>query len=46
MRIGKNPVTFESELYLNDDEVQELKEMVRGTSLPLRRTFHKVLTEL
>ena len=46
MRIGKNPVPFESELYLNDDEVQELKEMVIGASLPLRRTFHKVLTEL
>ena len=46
MRIGKNPVTFESELYLTDDEVQELKEMVRGASLPLRRVFYPIIKEL
>ena len=46
MRIGKNPVTFESELYLTDDEVQELKEMVRGASLPHRRVFNIILKEL
>lgn len=46
MRIGKNPVTFESELYLTDDEVQELKEMVKGASLPHRRVFNIILKEL
>ena len=46
MRIGKNPVTFESELYLTDEEAQELKEMVRGASLPHRRVFNIILKEL
>lgn len=43
MKIGKNPTTFDTELYLSDDEVAQLKEMVQGASLPLRRTFCKIL---
>ena len=46
MRVGKNPVTGESELYLNEAEAEQMKEMVRGASLPLRRVFYPVLKEL
>lgn len=46
MRVGKNPVTGESELYLNEAEAEQMKEMVRGASLPLRRVFYPILKEL
>ena len=46
MRAGKHPFTGEVEIYLQPDEAEEMKEMeemVRGASLPLRRTFYKLL---
>lgn len=43
MRAGKRPFTGEVEIYLQPDEAEEMKEMVRGASLPLRRTFYKLL---
>lgn len=43
MRAGRNPTTSESEIYLTDEESEQMKEMVRGASLPLRRVFHKLL---
>ena len=46
MRAGKNPVTGESEIYLSDEETEQMKEIVRGASLPLRRVFYKLLTDL
>ena len=46
MRAGKNPKTGESEIYLNEAEAEQMKEMVRGTNLPLRRVFNKLLNEL
>lgn len=46
MRAGKNPITGENEIYLDDAEVVLLQEMVRGACLPLRRVFNKLLTEI
>ena len=46
MRIGKNPFSDESEIYLNEAEAEQMKEMVQGANLPLRRVFNNLLTEL
>ena len=46
MRVGKNPVTGESEIYLSEAEAKQMKEMVQGASLPLRRVFYPVIKEL
>ena len=46
MRVGKNGVTGEGEIYLEPEECEQMKEMVRGASLPLRRVFHKILGNL
>lgn len=43
MRAGKNEITGESELYLTPEEAEQMKQMVRGASLPHRQTFHKLL---
>ena len=45
MRAGKNPMTNEFELYLDEDEAAELKEMIRCAKLPQRRTLYKKLLE-
>ena len=46
MRVGKNPVTGESEIYLSEAEAKQMKEMVQGASLPLRRVFYPIVREL
>jgi len=46
MRVGKNPVTGESEIYLSEAEAKQMKEMVQGASLPLRRVFYPIVKEL
>lgn len=46
MRAGKNPNTGESEIYLTEAEAEQMKELVRGASLPLRRVFNKLLKEI
>ena len=46
MRAGRNPNTGESEIYLSADEAEQMKEMVRGASLPLRRVFHKLIKDV
>ena len=46
MRVGKQPITGENEIYLNDEEAEQMKEMVRGASLPHRRMFNVILKEL
>ena len=43
MRAGKNEITGERERYLTHDEAEQMKEMVRDASLPLRRVFYKLL---
>jgi hypothetical protein len=43
MRAGKNEITGESEIYLTPEESEQMKQMVRGASLPLRRVFYKLL---
>lgn len=45
MFAGKN-TNGEATVILNDQEAEQLKEMVRGANLPLRRVFHKLLTEI
>ena len=46
MRAWKNPTTGESEIYLSEAEAEQMKEMVRGAKLPLRRVFNKLLSDL
>ena len=46
MRAGKNPTTGESEIYLSEDEAAQMKDMVQGANLPLRRVFHKLMSEI
>lgn len=46
MRVGKNSVTGEGEIYLEPDESEMMKEMVRGACLPHRQHFNKILEEL
>ena len=46
MRAGKNPISNEFELYLDDDEAQELKEIVESAKLPQRRTLWRKLMEV
>lgn len=45
MNVGRT-ADGEAQITLTDDDVRDMKEMVRGASLPLRRKFHKILTEL
>ena len=46
MRVGKHPITGENEIFLNYEEGEHMKEMVRGASLPHRRMFNVILKEL
>ncbi len=46
MRAGKNGVTGEGEIYLDSQECEDMKEIVRCAPLPLKRKFYKILTEL
>ena len=46
MRAGKHPITGVAEIYLDEQEAEQMKEMVRGASLPLRRVFYKLLKDL
>lgn len=46
MRAGYNPFTEEYEIYLTEAEAKQMKEMVRGANLPLRRVFNELLDEL
>ena len=45
MFAGKN-TNGEATVILNDQEAEQLKEMVRGAKLPLRRVFNQLLNEL
>ena len=46
MRVGKNGVSGESEIYLEPDESEVMKEIVRGARLDMARRFYKILKEL
>lgn len=46
MRAGKNMLTNELEIYLDEDEAAELKEIVRCAKLPQRRTLYKKLMDV
>lgn len=46
MRVGKNELTGDGEIYLDSEECEMMKELVRGAKLPLKRSFQKVLEEL
>ena len=46
MRVGKNQVTGEGEIYLEPDEIEDMKFMIRGSRLDKARKFQKILTEL
>jgi hypothetical protein len=46
MRAGKNMLTNELEIYLDEDEAAELKEIVRCAKLPQRRTLFKKLMDV
>lgn len=45
MNVGRT-ADGEAQIMLTDEDVRDIKEMVRGAALPLRRKFHKILTEL
>ena len=44
--MGKNQITNEAELYLSQEEAEDLKTIIRGSRLDIARGFYKVLTEL
>ena len=46
MRVGRNELTGEGEIYIDSEECEMMKELVRGSHLPLKRKFNKILTEL
>lgn len=46
MRVGKNQVTGEGEIYLEPDEIEDMKYIIRGSRLDKARKFQKILTEL
>ena len=45
MRTGMNRLTNELEIYLDKEEYEQMKQMVRGESLTHRRTFYNILEE-
>lgn len=46
MRVGKNELSGEGEIYLDSEECAMLKDIIRGSHLPQKRNFQKVIDEL
>lgn len=46
MRAGKNAITGEVEIYLDTEEADGMKEMIRGAKLPQRQMFHQLLDKI
>ena len=46
MRVGRNELTGEGEIYLDSEECELMKEIVKGAKLPLKRRFNKIVEEL
>ena len=43
MRAEKHPITGENEIYLNEEETDDMKEMIECAKLPMKRKFYKLL---
>lgn len=46
MRVGRNQITGEGEIYLDSEECEMMKDLVRGAHLPTKRAFYKIISEL
>ena len=46
MRAGKNEITGEVEIYLDAEETEQMKEMIRGAKLPQSQVFHQLLEKI
>ena len=46
MRYGMNRVTNEFEIYLSEEEAQEMKAALKSSGLVHSRKFHKLIDEL
>ena len=46
MRVGRNQLTEENEIYLDSEECAMLKDIIMGSHLPQKRNFQKILEEL
>ena len=46
MRVGKNELMNEAEIYLSPEEAEDLKEIIMSARLDKARTFYKILKEL
>ena len=46
MRVGKNQITGEGEIYLESEECAMMKEVIKGSHLPTKRKFWKIVEEL
>lgn len=46
MRVGKNQITGEGEIYLDSEECAMMKDMIKGSHLPKKHKFWKIVEEL
>jgi len=46
MRVGKNQITGESEIYLDSEECALMKDVIKGSHLPKKHKFWKIVEEL
>lgn len=46
MRVGKNELSGEGEIYLDSEECAMLKDIIRCSNLPQKWNFQKVIDEL
>ena len=46
MRVGRNRITDEGEIYLDSEECEIMKEVVRSSHLPSKRRLWKIVEEL
>lgn len=46
MRAGKNLLTDELEIYLDEDEAQQMRDMINEAQLKHRWTFQHILDQL
>ena len=46
MRYGMNRVTNEFEIYLSEEEAQEIKAALKSSGLVHSRKFHKLIEQL
>lgn len=46
MRVGRNQLTNEGEIYLDSEECAMMKDIIRGAHLPQKRNFQKILEQL